>query len=122
MIQRFPGAFPGRSAAVVHEGRVFAVATATEKGPSLLEQTRSALRALDSRLEAAGSHRSLVLSATVYITDMARKPEMNQAWMEWVDLDAPPQRACLGVALEGDDLVEITVVAALAPGARPAGG
>ncbi|SHK09300.1 Enamine deaminase RidA, house cleaning of reactive enamine intermediates, YjgF/YER057c/UK114 family [Roseomonas rosea] len=116
MIRRFPGGHPGRSAAVVHDGRVFAVVTAPEKEPSLLAQTRGALRALDTRLEAAGSHRSLVLSATVYITDMSQKAEMNQAWLEWVDMENPPQRACLGVALEGEDLVEITVVAALREG------
>lgn len=37
---------------------------------------------------------------------------VNQAWDEWVDLANPPQRACLGVTLEGQDLVEIVVTAA----------
>jgi enamine deaminase RidA (YjgF/YER057c/UK114 family) len=117
MIDRFPGGFPGRSGTVSHEGLVFAVATAAEKPPSLREQTRSTLQAIDAKLEAAGSHRSRILSATVYITDMSRKAEMNEAWLEWVDMDHPPQRACIGVALEGDDLVEIVVVAAA--GSRP---
>jgi enamine deaminase RidA (YjgF/YER057c/UK114 family) len=37
---------------------------------------------------------------------------MNRAWDEWVDMANPPQRACIGVALEGNDLVEILVIAA----------
>src|SRR5262249_6239737 len=50
--------------------------------------------------------------ATVFITDMSRKPEMNRAWDEWVDKANPPQRACIGVALEDKDLVEIRAIAA----------
>jgi enamine deaminase RidA (YjgF/YER057c/UK114 family) len=49
----------------------------------------------------------------VYITDTHKKPELNRAWDEWVDLTNLPMRACLGVALEGDDLVEIVVTAAV---------
>ena len=43
---------------------------------------------------------------------MTQKPEMNRAWDEWVDRNNPPMRACLGVTLEGQDLVEIVVTAA----------
>ena len=43
---------------------------------------------------------------------MAGKPEMNRAWDEWVDMTNPPQRACIGAALEADTLVEILVTAA----------
>ena len=50
--------------------------------------------------------------ATVFITDMGRKPEMNRAWDEWVDKANPPRRACIGAALEDKDLVEILVTAA----------
>jgi enamine deaminase RidA (YjgF/YER057c/UK114 family) len=113
MIRRLPGSAAGRSRAVIHDGRVFTVATAREKSSSLRAQTASALAALDEALAAAGTGKSKLLSATVYITDMARKPEMNEAWMAWVDPANPPQRACIGVALEGDDLIEIVAVAAL---------
>jgi enamine deaminase RidA (YjgF/YER057c/UK114 family) len=82
------------------------------KSPSLYEQTREALTAIDKNLADAGSDKSRILRATVYITDMAQKIEMNRAWDEWVDMANPPQRACIGVALEGNDLVEILVIAA----------
>jgi enamine deaminase RidA (YjgF/YER057c/UK114 family) len=43
---------------------------------------------------------------------MAHKAEMDRAWGEWVAPANAPQRACLGVALEGNTLVEIAVTAA----------
>lgn len=113
MIRRFPASAPGRSRAVIHDGRVFTVATAREKSPSMRAQTESALVLLDRHLAEAGTNKSKLLSATVYIADMARKAEMNEAWMAWVDKDNPPQRACIGATLDGDDLIEIVAIAAL---------
>ncbi len=101
-ITRFPGA-PGRSRAVVHSGLVFTVATAAVKSASLREQTEDALRVLDQRLAETGTDKTRLLSATVYITDMGRKPEMNEAWLAWVAPGSEPQRACIGAALEGQD-------------------
>ncbi len=112
MIQRLAGKVPSRSRAVIHDGLIYTVATSAQKSPSLYEQTRQALAAIDKTLAEAGSSKSRVLRATVYITDMSKKSEMNRAWDEWVDMANPPQRACIGVALEGDDLVEILVIAA----------
>jgi enamine deaminase RidA (YjgF/YER057c/UK114 family) len=60
----------------------------------------------------AGTDKSRILSAIVYIADIARKEEMNRAWDEWVDSAQPPMRACLGVDLEPPHLVEIVVTAA----------
>jgi enamine deaminase RidA (YjgF/YER057c/UK114 family) len=113
MPRRIPGAYPTRSRAVIHNGIVTTVATAAVKAPSLYEQARDALRAIDRNLAEAGTTKSSILTAIVYIADMSRKPELNRAWDEWVDREKLPMRACLGVALEGDDLVEIVVTAAV---------
>ena len=113
MIQRLPGSSPTRSRAVIHDGLVFTVATTRTKSPSLYDQTRDALAQLDATLAECGTSKSRLLSATVYITDIAAKPEMNRAWDEWIDRANPPQRACIGAALEGVDLVEIVAIAAL---------
>lgn len=113
MIKRLPASAPGRSRVVIHDGRVFTVATAREKSASMRAQTESALALLDKHLGEAGTDKSKLLSATVYITDMKRKAEMNDAWMAWVDPANPPQRACIGAVLDGDDLIEIVAVAAL---------
>ena len=113
MIVRLPGSVPTRSRAVVHGGFVYAVAVSPDKAPSMVDQTRAALAAIDRTLADAGTDKTRILTATVYIADMAQKPAMNQAWDEWVSPENPPLRACLGVALEGQDLVEVLVTAAL---------
>ena len=112
MIKRYSGTVPTRAKTVVHNGLVYTVATAPNKSAALYEQTREALAAIDRNLAEAGSSKSRILTATVYITDMGRKPEMNRAWDEWVDMKNPPMRACLGVELEPPHIVEIVVTAA----------
>jgi enamine deaminase RidA (YjgF/YER057c/UK114 family) len=111
MIKRFSGTVATRSRAVAHDGVVYAVATAKNKSAPLYEQTKDALAQIDATLAEAGSNKSHILRATVYITDMSRKPEMDRAWDEWVDRANPPQRACIGVTLADKDLVEILITA-----------
>ncbi len=112
MITRFPGLTPTRSRAVIHDGLVFTVAVSPDPDPSFYEQTRKALRRIDESLALSGTDKSHILSAIVYIADIARKEDMNKAWDEWVDKANPPMRACLGVDLEHPHLVEIVVTAA----------
>jgi enamine deaminase RidA (YjgF/YER057c/UK114 family) len=106
-----PGAT--RARAVIHDGRVYTVATSPVKSKSMEEQTREALKQVDAHLAEAGTDKSRLLSVSVFITDMSKKAEMNRAWDAWVDSANPPQRACMGVQLEGEDMVEFVVVAAL---------
>ena len=58
------------------------------------------------------SDKSRILSATVYVTDMALKPEMDEAWMAWVDQSRPPARATVEARLGANVLVEIMITAA----------
>ena len=102
MIKHLPGPFPTRSRAVIHEGRVHAVSFVTDKQPDMYRQTKSALAHIDATLQEAGTDKSRILTAIVYIADMARKPEMNRAWDEWADRNSPPMRACLAVTAGGD--------------------
>jgi enamine deaminase RidA (YjgF/YER057c/UK114 family) len=113
MIVRLPGSVPTRSRAVIYGGIVHAVAVSPDKPASVLEQTRGCLAAIDRSLAQAGTDKSRILTATVYLADMAQKAAMDQGWSEWVSASDPPMRACVGVALEGRDLVEIVVAAAL---------
>jgi enamine deaminase RidA (YjgF/YER057c/UK114 family) len=112
MITRFPGLTPTRSRAVIHDGLVFTVAVSPDGDPSYYEQTRKALKRIDESLSLSGTDKSRILSAIVYIADIASKEEMNRAWDEWVDRAHPPMRACLGVDLEPPHVVEIVVTAA----------
>lgn len=112
-IARFSGNAAGRSRAVAYDNLVFTVATASDAGGTVTEQTQRTLVALDQNLADAGSDRSRLLSATVYLTDIATKAEMDAVWCEWIGPPENwPQRACVQAALAPGTLVEITVVAA----------
>ena len=104
---------PTRSRSVVHGGIVTTVATSNTKVSSLYEQARDALAAIDRNLQEAGSDKSRILMVMAYLTDITMKPEFNRAWDEWVDRANLPLRACVSASLEGDDLVELVVTAAI---------
>jgi enamine deaminase RidA (YjgF/YER057c/UK114 family) len=112
MIVRLPGKRPTRCRAAIHGDLVFAVAVAGDKVASMYEQTKMALADADATLTEAGTDKSRILSAIVYVADMKQKPEMNRAWEEWADVENPPMRACVGATLEGASLVEIVLTAA----------
>src|SRR5690349_6105493 len=104
-IQRFPGNARGRSRAVAFADLVFTVATAPGSSPSVKEQTRQVLARIDQNLAEAGADNTRLLSATVYLTDISRKAEMDEAWNEWIGPEHWPQRACVQVGLAPDTLV-----------------
>jgi enamine deaminase RidA (YjgF/YER057c/UK114 family) len=80
---------------------------------SMQEQTASVLRQIDKLLARGGSDKSKILSAVVYIADMRLKPNMDEAWMAWMDPQSSPARATVEARLgSADTLVEIMCVAA----------
>lgn len=106
-----PGAWNSR--AVVHGGLVFLSGmVADDKSLSMKGQTQQVLARIDDALTAAGTDKSRILTATVYLADVAMKDEMNEAWMAWMDRENPPARAAVGAALTPGTLVEIMVCAA----------
>ncbi len=111
-IQRFAGDARGRSRAVAYRDLVFTVATAPDTAAGIEGQTEQTLVCIDQNLAEAGTDKTRLLSATVYVTDIADKARMDTAWNAWIGPDNWPQRACVQAALAGDTLVEITVVAA----------
>lgn len=111
MIQRIPGKVATRSRAVIHNGIVTTVATSPDKSDSMYLQVQGALAAIDRNLADAGTSKAAILTAICYCADMARKPELNKAWDEWVDTANIPMRAVIGVALEDKDLIEIIATA-----------
>lgn len=106
------------SRVVVHE-RVayFSGLTADDRTQDVVGQTRQILTKADGFLEQIGSNRSLLLSATIWLRDMAEFDQMNSAWVEWIDKDEPPARATVQAAMGLPDiLVEIQFTVALPPG------
>ena len=92
----------------------FAGQVAENLNAGMKAQTADVLRQIDALLAKCGSSKSHILSTTVYVTDMALKPEMDEAWMAWVDQARPPARATVEAALAAPGIdVEIMVEAAL---------
>jgi enamine deaminase RidA (YjgF/YER057c/UK114 family) len=108
------GVGPIMSRTVEHNGVVYLCGlTADDRTPDIKEQTRQILEKIDQYLATAGTSKAKLLTATVYLTDMSTKAEMNEVWQDWIDPANPPTRACVGTALgTADTLVEIVVSAA----------
>src|SRR6202161_3933728 len=113
-IQRFDVG-PRMSQAVVHGDTVYlaGVVAKTTAGESVAKQTQEVLSIIDSHLAKAGSDKSKLLTATIYITDMKNFAEMNAVWDGWVSAGNTPARATVEVNLAGPKYgVEIMVIAA----------
>ena len=85
--------------------------TADDPSKDIKGQTQEVLDKIDSYLAAAGTDKSKLLSALIFVSDIGLRPQMNELWNAWLDPGNPPTRACVGVQFEGNTLVEIIVVA-----------
>lgn len=107
---------PRMSQAVIHNGTVYLAGQVAldNAGRSVTEQTQEILHRIDALLAEAGSSKSKLLSATIYLADIARFAEMNAAWEAWVDAANTPARATVEAKLAAPQFtVEISIVAAL---------
>jgi len=103
------------SQAVVHGDTVYlaGVVAHANKGKSVTEQTKEIVATIDKHLASVGSDKSKLLSANIWITDMAKFAEMNAVWDAWVSPGNTPARACVEAKLAAPDYhVEIMVTAA----------
>jgi len=106
---------PRMSKAVIHGDTLYLAGIVADnpKGKSTGEQTRSILSQIDSFLTTAGTNKAKLLSANIWITDMANFAEMNAVWDAWVSPGNTPARATVEAKLASPDYnVEIMVVAA----------
>jgi len=113
MIERKRGIYQGRNKSSAYKDLVWTVATSADTSLDITGQTRLTLETIEENLKELGSDKTRIMSAQVYIANMQDKPLMDQVWCEWMG-DNPehwPQRACLGVDLEGEVLIEVTVTA-----------
>ncbi|MFD1507990.1 RidA family protein [Lacimonas salitolerans] len=100
------------SQAVKHSGTVY-LAGQVGKGASVTEQTRDCLAQVDRLLELAGSDKTRILQAVIWMADMADFAEMNAVWDAWVPAGHSPARAAGEARLATPDYkVEVIVTAA----------
>lgn len=102
------------SRAVVHSDTVYlAGMTADDLSVGTGEQTSAVLAKIDRFLARAGTDKSKLLTAQIWLRDIADFDLMNAVWDKWVDPANPPARATVESRLAGDGYrVEIMVVAA----------
>ncbi|MFZ1815108.1 MAG: RidA family protein [Rhizobiaceae bacterium] len=104
------------SQAVIHGNTVYLAGQVALKAPgaSVADQTRAILAQIDELLSEAGTDKSKVLSATIWISDMAKFAEMNAIWDEWAKGGNAPARATVEARLAAPHFnVEIGIIAAL---------
>lgn len=102
------------SQAVVHGGMVTTAGQVAQnaKGESVAKQTEDILKAIDGLLAEAGTDKSKLLTATIWLSNIDTFAEMNGVWDAWVSPGNAPTRACVESRLASPDFtVEIAVSA-----------
>lgn len=107
---------PRMSGAVVHGGVAYLAGQVAldAAGGSVTEQTRNILDRIDALLTKAGTDKSRLLSASIWLADIGTFAEMNAVWDAWVAGVKAPARATVEAKLAAPQFtVEIAVIAAL---------
>ena len=108
---------PGKrmSDAVIHGDRVYLSGlTADPPIGSAADQTARILDRIDQLLEEAGTDKSRLLSANIWLSDIRYFDDMNKVWEAWIPKKCAPVRATVEAKLAGPEyLVEIMVQAAI---------
>ncbi len=114
MIQRFDVG-PRMSEMAVHNGTVYlAGQVAEDASADITGQTQQVLAAIDALLARAGSDRSKILRAEIFLPDMTDFAAMNAVWEAWVVAGHTPPRATVQASLAKPEWkIEIVVTSAV---------
>jgi len=105
---------PRMSQVVIHGDTVYLAGIVAERrgGTSVADQTTQVLQRIDELLAKAGTDKSRLLKANIWLRDIADFDEMNSVWDKWVSPGNTPARACVESSMAAPDvLVEVQVVA-----------
>jgi enamine deaminase RidA (YjgF/YER057c/UK114 family) len=98
---------------VVHGDTVYLAGQVGTGGQSVTDQTREILGKIDKLLGEAGTDKTKILQAVIWLSDMRYFEEMNAVWDAWVPSGHAPARACGEAVLARPNLnVEIIITAA----------
>ena len=99
---------------VVHNGTVYISGQTDATADNIKEQTENTLKKVDDLLAQAGTSKSNLLSASIWLKDINRDFKgMNDVWNAWLDPENKPVRATVEANLARDILlVEVQVTAA----------
>lgn len=105
---------PRMSQAVIHGNTVYLAGQVGNPGSSVAQQTTDVLAEIDRLLAAAGSDKTKILQAIIWLADMKDFAEMNSVWDKWVPQGNAPARATGEAKLATPEYrVEIIVTAAV---------
>ena len=108
------GTGPRMSEAVAYNGILWVAGQVGEPGDSVEAQTKTCLAEVDRILAAAGTDKTRILSAQIWLADIGMFAEMNAVWDTWVPQGHTPARATGEAKLATPDYkVEVIVTAAL---------
>jgi enamine deaminase RidA (YjgF/YER057c/UK114 family) len=115
MLQRYETG-PRMSEMAVHNGVCYLAGQVASDGTQdITGQTRQVLAAVDALLAQAGSDKTRILRAEIFLADMADFPAMNAVWDTWVVPGHTPPRATVQAALaKAEWKIEVLVTAAAA--------
>jgi enamine deaminase RidA (YjgF/YER057c/UK114 family) len=113
LLRLHPG--PRYSEASIHAGTIYlAGQVPTDTAQDIEGQTREVLDMVERLLLEAGSDKSRILMAQLYLANMADYAGMNKAWDQWVVPGSAPPRATVQAQLADPAwLIEVVVTAAL---------
>lgn len=106
---------PRMSEAVIHGDTIYTAGIVADKamGKSVFEQTRDILEQIDAILAQAGSDKTRILKANIWLSDISTFDQMNKAWDAWVVPGKTPARATVEARLAAPGYgVEIMIEAA----------
>ena len=105
---------PRSSAIVVHGGTVYLTGQVDVTGTDAAEQTKNCLAKVDALLATAGTDKSRLLTAMIWLKNIDEDfAAMNGVWNAWVDPENKPARACVESKMARPSiLVEVQCTAA----------
>jgi enamine deaminase RidA (YjgF/YER057c/UK114 family) len=114
MIKRFEVG-PRLSEMAIHNGTVYlAGQIAEDASADMRGQTQQVLASIDALLAQAGTDKSRILHAQIFLSDLANFTAMNEVWETWVVPGHTPTRATVQAALANPKWkIEIVVTAAV---------
>eukprot|EP00526_Cylindrotheca_closterium_P022247 CAMPEP_0113609248 /NCGR_PEP_ID=MMETSP0017_2-20120614/4385_1 /TAXON_ID=2856 /ORGANISM="Cylindrotheca closterium" /LENGTH=118 /DNA_ID=CAMNT_0000518043 /DNA_START=196 /DNA_END=552 /DNA_ORIENTATION=+ /assembly_acc=CAM_ASM_000147 len=106
---------PNMASAVVHNGILTTMGVIDTTGGDLVSQTKNILAHIDKLLAEGGTDKSKLLTANIWLKDIQSGfGKMNEVWVDWIDAENKPIRACVQADLAFSNLlIEIQVTAAV---------
>jgi enamine deaminase RidA (YjgF/YER057c/UK114 family) len=104
---------PRMSGIVIHNNTIYLAGQVGSPGGNVATQTKEILATIDGLLEKAGSDKTKILQAIIWLADMSTFAEMNAVWDAWVPQGHAPARATGEAKLATPEYkVEIIITAA----------